>query len=278
MSLTIAEPMIRVHPDVAGPRDYITVTGDNWPVDNPENPLSESIDVTVMDTQNGRRYSSFADSAGRFSVEHQVHRGVAIPSTIQIEVKYGSVVKIATFDVPVATIEVTPAEAQPGDMVTISATNMPVYTDASEVKIGGSTIGNLTAHTDRDGNITVENVLVPGLDPGIYSVQLKVKNTVAIGEIQINPEGVSGAAAALPEAVADFGDNLDAIFHFNNSSKEWTFFDPRPEFADLNTLNELNGGQPYWVLVKEGQEDVNWNNRLVDFTCAGGDCWNLEIW
>ena len=278
VSLTIADPAITVMPEVAGPRDYITVVGDNWPVDNPENPLSESVSVTVMDTQNGRRYSTFADSAGRFSVEHQVHRGVAIPSTIQIEVKYGTVVKIATFDVPVATIEVTPAEAQPGDMVTISATNMPVYTDASQVKIGGSVIGNLNAHTDRDGNITVEDVLVPGLDPGTYSVQLKVKNTVAIGEIDVLPEGVSGAAAALPGAVADFGDNLDAIFHFNNSSKEWTFYDPRPEFAELNTLSELNGGQPYWVLVKESQEDVNWNNRLIDFTCAGGDCWNLEIW
>ena len=87
-----------------------------------------------------------------------------------------------------------------------------------------------------------------------------------------------GVSAELPGAVSDLGDNLDAIFHFNNTSKAWTFYDPRPEFADLNTLNELNGGQPYWVLVKDSQEDVDWNGRLVNFTCAGGDCWNLEIW
>ena len=81
-----------------------------------------------------------------------------------------------------------------------------------------------------------------------------------------------------PAAVSDLGDNLDAIFHFNNATKDWTFFDPRPEFADLNTLTELVGGQPYWVLVKAEQSGVDWNSRLVDFTCAAGDCWNLEIW
>ena len=30
------EPTVMVTPDVAGPRDYITITGENWPVDNPE--------------------------------------------------------------------------------------------------------------------------------------------------------------------------------------------------------------------------------------------------
>ena len=79
---------------------------------------------------------------------------------------------------------------------------------------------------------------------------------------------MSGVAAELPGAVSDLGDNLDAIFHFNNTNKAWTFYDPRPEFADLNTLSELNAGQPYWILVKDSQEDVDWNGRLVSFTCA----------
>ena len=36
VSITIPEPTVKVTPDVAGPRDYITITGENWPVDNPE--------------------------------------------------------------------------------------------------------------------------------------------------------------------------------------------------------------------------------------------------
>ena len=35
VTLTIAEPTVKVTPDVAGPRDYIAISGENWPVDNP---------------------------------------------------------------------------------------------------------------------------------------------------------------------------------------------------------------------------------------------------
>ena len=279
--LNIAEPSITVTPDVAGPRDYISVSGQNWPVDNPENPLEEAVTITVKDnTARGRMYSAFADTAGRFTVEHQVHRGVAIPSTIQVEVKYDdTIVKIATFDVPVATITVDPGEAQPGDNISISATNMPVYTDATSVKIGGSEIGNLNAHTDRDGNITVADVLVPGLDPGTYSVQLKVKDTVAIGELKVLAESAAGGAPAeLPGAVENLGDSLVAIFHFDDVGKSWSFHDPRPEFAELNTLTEMSNGEAYWILVSETMDEVVLNNKVRSLTCRGDDCWNLEVW
>ena len=43
VSITIPEPTVRVSPDVAGPRDYVTITGENWPVDNPEGASTPSI-------------------------------------------------------------------------------------------------------------------------------------------------------------------------------------------------------------------------------------------
>ena len=279
VTLDIAAPVIKVTPDVAGPRDYISISGENWPVDNPENPLSDAVEVMVHDTGTPRKYSAFADTAGRFTVDHQVHRGVAIPSTIRVEVKYDDIVKIVTFDVPVATITVDPGEAQPGDMISISATNMPVYTDADEVKIGGSVIGSLDGHTDRDGNITVDDILVPGLDPGTYSVQLKVKGTVAIGELKVLAESAAGGAPAeLPGAMENLGDNLVAIFHFDDVGKTWSFYDPRPEFAELNTLTAMANGEAYWILVSESVDEVVLNNKVRSLTCRGDDCWNLEVW
>ena len=104
VTLNIAEPAISITPDVAGPTGIITITGENWPVNNPENLLIDAVAVTVNDTPTGRMYSAFADAAGRFSVNHQVHHSAAIPSTILVEVKYGDIVKITTFNVSAANV------------------------------------------------------------------------------------------------------------------------------------------------------------------------------
>ena len=280
VNLTIAEPSIMVTPDIAGPRDYITVTGENWPVDNLDNTLSLPVNIVVEDTtRGGRSYPLYADSVGRFSVEHRVHRKVAIPDTVQVKATYADVAKIGSFSVPASTITVTPGEGQPGDMVTLTASNMPVYTEADYVEIGGTTYGDPGVNTDRDGNITVEDVLVPGLDPGTYSVVINVDGTIAIGEVNVLAESSArGAPAELPGATESLGDSLVAIFHFDDVGKEWSFYDPRPEFDDLNTLTEMVNGEAYWILVSETVDDVVLNNKVRSLTCRGTDCWNLEVW
>ena len=281
INLTIPEPSISVTPDIAGPRDYITVTGENWAVDNLDNTLSDPITVVIEDYRDGRTYPVYADSVGRFTVEHRVHRRVAIPDTVQVKANYdeGRVVQIGSFAIPASTITVTPGEGQPGDMVTLTAANMPVYTEADYVEIGGTTYTDPGVNTDRDGNITVEDVLIPGLDPGVYSVVINVDDTIAIGEVNVLAESsAAGAPAELPGAVESLSDNLVAIFHFDDVGKSWSFYDPRPEFADLNTLTEMVNGEAYWILVSETVDDVVLNNKARSLTCRGADCWNLEVW
>ena len=157
---------------------------------------------------------------------------------------------------------------------------MPPYTLVDEITVGRvNMLGNQSITTDREGDAMASGLLVPFLDPGHYPVTVKVDTETRVSQLEVLAEAaVGGVATDIATGTAGLGDNLEAIFHFNNTNKEWTFFDPRPEFADLNTLTELNGGQPYWVLVKDSQEDVDWNGRLVSFTCAASDCWNLEIW
>ena len=193
MNITIAEPTVSVTPDIAGPRDYITVTGENWPVDNPDNPLSVSVMINVQDLDNrGRSYPVYPDAVGRVTAEHRVHRDVAIPDTVQVRASYGDVVKIGSFAVPASTIEVTPGEGQPGDTITLSATNMPVYNEVDYIEVGGTRYDDPGVNTDRDGNVTVEDVLIPGLDPGVYSVIISVgdasNRTIAIGEVTVLAE------------------------------------------------------------------------------------------
>ena len=164
-------------------------------------------------------------------------------------------------------------------MVSLSATDMPVYASADYVKIGGTVFNDPGANTDIDGNITIDGLLVPGLDPGTYSVVLNVDGTVAIGEVEVLAEdSAAGAGAELPGALEGLGDNLVRVFHFNGVDKSWDFYDPRPDFADLNTLTTLINSEPYWILVSEGQEDVLLNGKARNLTCVGGDCWNQIVW
>ena len=279
--LTIAQPTISVLPDVVGPRDYVVISGENWPVDNTDNSNSELIKIEISEGGRTRSYSVYADNTGRFSIEHRVSKDVAIPSTNQVKGNYdeGAIVEVGNFTVPSATVTVTPGSAQPGDMISLSATDMPVYASADRVKIGGTVFENPGANTDIDGNITIDGILVPGLDPGVYSVVLKVDDTVAIGELEVLAEdSAAGRGAELPGALEGLGDSLVRVFHFNGVDKSWDFYDPRPDFADLNTLTTVVNGEPYWVLVSDGQEDVVLNNRARTLTCVGGDCWNQIVW
>ena len=278
VAINIPEATIKVTPEVAGPRDVVNISGENWPVENLDGGNLDAVEIDVIDGSRTRQYSVYPDGAGRFFQEHQVHSGVTIPSTSRVEAKYGDVVKLATYQVPEALIEVTPGEGQPGATISLMVDKMPVHSRVSSVKIAGRDVlpvGNFS--TDATGSVTVDGVIIPGIDPGVYSVQLQVRDTVAIGSVEVLAE-VVGTDTPVGEALDELGDTLEAVFYFDNITKSWDFYDPRPDFADLNTLTDLVDGETYWVLVSEDVEDVVLNNRSRDLTCSGGNCWNLVRW
>ena len=68
-------------------------------------------------------------------------------------------------------------------------------------------------------------------------------------------------------------DNLLRVWNFNNATKEWFFYDPRPAFAAANTLTEMVSGQPYWIMVVRAQSALlNGNSRSFY------EGWNLVPW
>ena len=278
--ITIPEPDVKVTPAVAGPRDVVTISGENWPVDNPDSTRLDAITITVTDGEREREYSQYADGTGRWFVEHQVSGAVSIPSTSRIEAKYSDLVRLGEYAVPASIITIEPGECQPGDSVMLTASRLPVHSRIDRVEIGGRDVKPTGApSTDGDGAVTVEGVVCPGLDEGRYSVLLEVEETVAIGELAILSEGPLGQETPVAGALAPLGDSLAAVFYFDGIGKEWLFYDSRPEFAELNTLTELVAGEPYWVLVTEDVEDVALGGKSRSLTCsAGGNCWNLMVW
>ena len=278
-TVTVLEPTLMVNPTAAGPRDYITISGANWPVSTSDYDREVDIDV------DGRDRNADIDSTGRFNFEYQLRATIQIGMEHTITVTYeddgpGDITEEITFIVPSSNVMITPAAAAPGETIDLEMTGMPILRLVEDVIIDGvDRLGNQNVNTDRDGNVTVTNLLVPYADPGFYPVRIKVGEDTAVVQLEILAEAdVRGAASPLPEAVTDLGDSVVRIFHFNTSSKVWTFYDPRPEFEGLNTLTELAAGQPYWILVSESVENVVLNGRTRNLTCVGGDCWNQLVW
>ena len=276
--ITILEPTVSVMPEMVSPRDFITISGENWPISSAD----DDHEVTIMVDRRNRSVN--IDGNGRFRYEYQLRSNIGIGDEHEVVVEFksdgGSIEEEATFEVHDAGIMLTPTEAAPGQTISLEIEGMPPYTLVDHVNIDGvNRLGGQNLNTDRHGNVMITGVLVPYLDPGFYPVQVMVGEETRVVQLEVLAEAsVAGAAAALPGALSEVSDNLVRVFHFNNSTKVWTFYDPRPEFEGLNTLTELANGQPYWILVSAAQENVVMNGKTRDLTCVGGDCWNQEVW
>ena len=276
--ITILEPTVSVMPEMVSPRDFITISGENWPISTAD----DDHEVTIMVDRRNRSVN--IDGNGRFRYQYQLRSNIGIGDEHDVVVEFtsdgGSIEEEATFEVHDAGIMLTPTEAAPGQTISLEIEGMPPYTLVDHVNIDGvNRLGGQNLNTDRHGNVMITGVLVPYLDPGFYPVEVMVGEETRVVQLEVLAEAVvAGVTAALPGAVEDLGDSLVRVFHFNTASKVWTFYDPRPEFEGLNTLTELANGQPYWILVSETQENVVLNGRPRDLTCVGGDCWNQLVW
>ena len=281
--ITILEPTVMVTPLVAGPRDSITIRGANWPVTTSDD--DHDVDISI----DGKTRSVSIDSIGRFNYSYQLSGGIDIGTEHDITVMFdggvgGDIEETITFSVPSANVVITPLAAAPGESIDLEITGMPIYERVTQVTIdGGNRMGGTAINTDSEGDVTITGIVIPFADPGFYPVKIVVGTggsaETAIVQLEILAESdVRGVASPLPESVMDLGDSVVRIFHFNTSSKVWTFYDPRPEFEGLNTLTELAAGQPYSILVSENVENVVLNGRTRNLTCVGGDCWNQLVW
>lgn len=282
-TITILTPSVTVTPGTAGPRDYVVISGANWPVKNDDG--GDIVDININISGGGltdEDENEEADANGNWSHRYRIPGNVAIPSQLTVRASYGSndLSTTANFSIREAVLEIAPATVVPGAEMTLNASGFTLYESNIEVKIGSLNVAVPTGtNTDGQGNINDLTVTVPSLDAGVYTVQLKVggaDGTVAIGEVTVL-EDDTGGEADLPEALDALGENLVRVFHFNNSNKTWSFYDPRPEFAELNTLSALSNGQSYWLLIGESQ-DVTLNAQARSLTCLNGECWNSIVW
>ena len=290
--LTIPLRNVEINPEEGRIGSTITIRGTNYPVLNNSNDAAEDNIAVLVYYGELDDDDAEPDAAGSWTITMKVSNDADIPSTNVVRVTFlvdsngdgaigmGDVPEIDTFRhrVPGATISLSPAEGTQGSMVTLTATGFKKFFNVGSLTFGGRPIASATDYsTDRNGDVSFD-FLVPGADPGIHNVIIDVDGTTAsVGFTVVESTGVVGAVTTGVETALEpllTAGTLDRVFYFNNSTKEWQWHIVDPDFAASNNLDDVVSGAPLWVLVTE-DTSATLNNRVVDFSCAGDDCWNL---
>ena len=281
-TLNFRERVVTLTPAQGRVGSTITVTGENFPGLNGD--TETTIDVDIL-YDGARKDSVEPDVSGRWQSIIQVPRNEDIPSTNVIRVEFGregtdQFKETETFlhNIPRATISLSPASGPEGSMATLTGQGFHRFQAIESLDVGGnSALPSPAPSTNREGDIEL-TFQIPGVESGSQTVIIKINEVTAGAAYNVtDASGVVGAVTSDVDTALEpllTAGTLDRVFYFNNATKEWQWHIVDPDFASTNNLDDVVSGAPLWVLVTEDTSAVL-NNRTVDFTCAGGDCWNL---
>ncbi len=284
--LEIAKRELTVSPPFGVPQSLLTIRGSGFPADNPDGAPGYSPNVAIRyeGDSTSKNISETPDAMGNFTVTLKVPTRVIIPSDNAIEATVedqdGVPSTTTTIHVvPGPLVQVEPARGPSGSLVTIVGFGFQRFATVESVEFGGrGALGGRTVNTDDAGNLVIPGVQVPGLEILPFDLVVNVNGITATTVFEVIDSGEGqGLATQVTEGLEPLGDSLERVFYFNNFSKVWTFYDPRPEFAGANSLSELVESQVYWLkLTEEIQADLNGSLRKL--SCINGDCWNQLVW
>ena len=170
---------------------------------------------------------------------------------------------------PDAVVTPSQAQAQRGSTITISGENFHTFRSV-EIKIGDSDVTPSATTTDGIGSFSAD-VLVPGLSLGNKNIKVVVNEVTVVEflEIVATPVSTTKSAADVFEPLATAG-VLTVVWHFDNDTKAWSFYDPRPEVAAAVDLTEVSTGDNVWIQVTADMDfqgetlTTGWNNITLD--------------
>jgi hypothetical protein len=258
VSVTVPKGTITVDPVAASTGNTVTITGAGFP------PATTASALTIGGADAMPSGGIITDAAGGFTQVVEVPAattgGSLTPGTQIISATAGSITGSSTaFSTPNPAITVSPAEAAVEETITITGTGFNSLGTVTTLNIGSaSALPSPAPRAGRNGDITAE-VVVPLLNAGSYTITMA--NSASFSA------SATFTATAAKVAVASTADNTEVIFadvianddnlvrvwRFSNASQEWSFYDPRPAFADANTLAKTGAGDIVWVNVNAEQ-------------------------
>lgn len=290
-SVTIPEPTLSLSPALSRAGSTVTVTGSNYPVASTRTGADAApkvnIEYTVAGASPVRVATAVPDSAGKISASFQVPRDAAAGSidNAVTATAAGTLIKgTAKHSLLAALVTISPASGPPESVAQLRGSNLRPFMPVTTLTMGSLRLSLVTSvHTNADGSFTGLFV-VPLLENGAYAVLVGVDDQQYLAKFTVTGAVLPEAepppvtpeipnSVDLGRALQPMGDNLVRVFHFDNTTKRWAYYDPRPAFASLNTASRLVEGQAYWVAVKADQSAMT-GDKVRTFYRG----WNLIAW
>lgn len=283
VTLTVPSRTITVSPDKGTLGSTVTVIGSNFPISSSRSGADPTPSVNVQYEISGRESRVVAslvpDGTGGFTATFAVPTSAPIPSTntVRATISGTTASTTITHSVPAATVTISQDKATPGATITITGNNFKPSAQLRSLTIGGIEVSPLPAPlTTAEGSFTA-NIVVPQMDAATHAVLAQVGDTVALTSLTVEKGAATPAAApistATAQALAALGAELVRVWHFDNATKAWTFYDPRPDFVTVNTLTQLVPDRVYWIKL-EIDRSVTLNSKLRSLFKG----WNLIGW
>ena len=278
VNLNMAERQLTLTPASSRVGTRVNIEGSGFPADNPGEGGDRTVTVEIQYSVTGDTRTVVTltpDGSGNIRGWFTVPLNAGIPSTNAVRAVFdipGSNVSVTTsavHQVPRAGITLDKESGPAGTIVTVTGEGFKRYTNVEDIMFGALAVGE-GGYTDGMGGFQAE-FLVPGANTGAQAVSVKVGETTASATFTVTADvlvaPVEPAAAPMPPADAFAAleandNNLVRVWQFDASAQNeapdfgWSLYDPRPLFADANTIEMVEGGNFYWINVQNEQTAV----------------------
>jgi hypothetical protein len=281
VQVIIGIPSITLSPDSSRINTEFTVTGQGFPASNPLTRLNSQVPIS---------YAGFpltvvsADDLGRFTAKIQVPSTTKIPSNniVKATVLGQGQLAQAVHSVPEPAITLSPPSGVPGTAVTVSGRGFPPNVIVSNTRAGNINVSRSPAPATDDNGAFLSYFSMPVFSPGFQTVSVTVEGLegatffdVLAGTPVIQPLPTPPPSSVPTDALKALtvGNDLVRVWTFDNGTKRWEFFDPRPAFSSANTIETMVPGRIYWLQLRRDRS-VALNGKVASLF----DGWNLHTW
>ena len=260
-TIAIPKPTLTLNPETSRPGTSVSASGTGFVA---------GANVGIVYNSGSALTSVNAGSTGSWTTSFVVPVNIDVGTTNVVIASNDSLNqagKSATAEhtVPGGVLSVSPTEGPPGTQVTVTGDGFKAYSSVVEMTIGTLSVLTTAINTDENGDF-MATLLLPTLPAGTHSLYVAVGGTK---DVPSNTESLAytvtsgvAAARASEDAFADLitAGVLTVVWHFDNDTKAWSFYDPRPEVAAAVDLTEVSSGDNVWIQVTA---DVDFQDEML---------------